>query len=338
LQSADDKPVWTRTEDIRSFVTRISFAPDRETRRTQMPRTAARQQQGWVSMSGTIGVSGAQYYAQVSDPLVTWTASQAAATAMGGHLVTLTSAAEAAFVLSLTAATLPSFWIGLTDAAVEGSFVWVTGEAFVFSDFASGQPDNRSGSTGLSEDYAQVAAASGRRWNDLEDFEAGQNNGAVIEFEGAGAFVSAANGFDDASSRFVGSAGADTISAGAGEDTLEGGAGLDRLRGGRGADLFVLGGPADGPDRIVDFTTAEDRLGLVTAGFGQGWSAGPLDGALFESNGTGRATDLDTRIIYDIDSGRLFYDADGSADGSDRVLLAVLGGAPTLALADLIVI
>jgi hypothetical protein len=88
---------------------------------------------------------------------------------MGGHLVTVTSAAENNFIFNLW----PSGWIGLTDEVTEGVWRWVTGETYSYSSWNPGEPNNVG-----NEDYVQFVG--GGRWNDLP------NNFSlpyVLEFE-----------------------------------------------------------------------------------------------------------------------------------------------------------
>jgi hypothetical protein len=88
---------------------------------------------------------------------------------MGGHLVTVTTAAENSFIFGLW----PSGWIGLTDEVTEGTWRWVTGETYSYSSWNSGEPNNSG-----NEDYIQFVG--GGKWNDL-------NNSSslpyVLEFE-----------------------------------------------------------------------------------------------------------------------------------------------------------
>ncbi len=101
------------------------------------------------------------YYELVlpSDPSgnVTWfQANEASASSVflgsTGHLVTVTSAAEDAFLrLSFEGLIQTDFfggpagdfvWIGLTDIASEGSYQWITGESFSYSNWAPPEPNN----------------------------------------------------------------------------------------------------------------------------------------------------------------------------------------------------
>jgi len=61
------------------------------------------------------------------------------AVALGGHLATLNDPAEQDWVYS-TFARLGSFWIGLNDLGTEGTFVWASGEAVTYTNWAGGYP------------------------------------------------------------------------------------------------------------------------------------------------------------------------------------------------------
>ena len=70
---------------------------------------------------------------------VTWYAAKWICENRGGHLATITSAEENAFVRSIITG---EFWIGGTDADDEQHWRWVTQEAFSYENWRSGQPDN----------------------------------------------------------------------------------------------------------------------------------------------------------------------------------------------------
>lgn len=110
--------------------------------------------------------NGHSYYRSTSS--MTWTNAKAACENMGGHLVTITSAAENTFVFN----TWPSGWIGFTDEAVEGQWKWVTNETVTYTNWNGGEPNNAG-----NEDYAQFV--SGGRWNDLPNTSLPY----VLEFE-----------------------------------------------------------------------------------------------------------------------------------------------------------
>lgn len=121
-------------------------------------------------------------------------------------------------------------------------------------------------------------------------------------------------------------------------NVLSGGEGADTLTGGAGRDVFVFNtAPAAGQvDRITDFSVADDTIRLDDAVFGA-LSRGRLADAAFCANTTGLADDALDRVIYETDTGRLYYDADGSG-GEARVLVAVLSAGLALTAADFSVV
>jgi Ca2+-binding RTX toxin-like protein len=122
----------------------------------------------------------------------------------------------------------------------------------------------------------------------------------------------------------VGNALANVLIGNSGNNTLYGGLGNDTLTGGAGNDTFVFNTPL-GPtniDRITDFSVADDRMRLDDAIF-NAIALGTLANTAFVANTTGLATTIDHRIIYETDTGRLFYDSDG-LNGLDRVQFATV--------------
>jgi Ca2+-binding RTX toxin-like protein len=142
----------------------------------------------------------------------------------------------------------------------------------------------------------------------------------------------------DGTDVLLGSGGNDTLKAGAGDDTLLGGTGKDRLFGGTGADQFVFGTTLDSTgnvDTVLDFESI-DTLHLAATIFTQAGPDGTLKASAFVSNASGHAADRNDRIIYEKDTGELYYDANGSGAG-DGMLFAVLGKNLTLSNADFVI-
>ena len=109
--------------------------------------------------------------------------------------------------------------------------------------------------------------------------------------------------------RLDGGNGGDTLKGGSGKDWLDGSNGQDRLIGGSGADKFVFDSPLTGVDRIVDFTPHQDVIVLDDAVFTALNGLTSLPGKAFWIGPA--AHDHSDRIIYDTDTGNLFYDPDG---------------------------
>lgn len=110
---------------------------------------------------------------------VTWYAAWQICRDLGGELVTIHSAEENEVVASLTDG-FPA-WIGATDRDEEGNWTWVTGEAFSYDNWASGQPDNTATDAEGCENYAYIG--SGQTWNDADGL---LNYGFVVETEPTG--------------------------------------------------------------------------------------------------------------------------------------------------------
>jgi serralysin len=116
-----------------------------------------------------------------------------------------------------------------------------------------------------------------------------------------------------------GNEGKDALIGGAGRDRLNGGAGDDILTGGKGRDLFLFGdhnpfvAGALGIDRINDFTTHQDLIGLSKATFTllsdnvASFFGTVADNAAAETSGAA--------IIYNTTNGELFYNTDGATSG-----------------------
>ncbi len=127
-----------------------------------------------------------------------------------------------------------------------------------------------------------------------------------------------------------------TISGNAGANRLDGKGGNDVLTGGAGADSFQFSTALAGNiDTITDFNVAADTIRLQDAVF-TGLSLGTLTAAAFRLNDTGQAGDASDRIIYEADTGNLYFDADGTG-ATARVQFAVLDTGLGLTASDFLV-
>lgn len=100
--------------------------------------------------------TNSHYYALT--PLMSWAQAESYAVSQGGHLATIRSAAEQAWIYQTFGT--QGLWIGFSDAAVEGQWTWASGEPTTFTDWCAGEPNNAS-----NEDFAISAGC----WNDVQD-------------------------------------------------------------------------------------------------------------------------------------------------------------------------
>jgi hypothetical protein len=59
----------------------------------------------------------------------------------------------------------PDAWIGGTDVGSEGDFTWVTSEAFSYTHFRAGEPNN-GGTSGIQEDCLVIEDDTAGTWDD----------------------------------------------------------------------------------------------------------------------------------------------------------------------------
>lgn len=147
---------------------------------------------------------------------------------------------------------------------------------------------------------------------------------------------------DDGNDVLNGGTGDDQMAGGGGNDTLAGGVGSDILDGGDGGDYLT--GEADADrfvfalvsfDRVTDFAPSEDKIVVSAARFGGGLTAG---GAVaLVANGAPSASGPGGQFLYDVDDGRLWFDADGQG-GLGPLNFARLLNLPVLAASDFDVI
>lgn len=144
----------------------------------------------------------------------------------------------------------------------------------------------------------------------VEHFELTRRNDVFIGIDNADT-VFAGEGND----RVIGNRGRDTLYGEDGADTLSGGLNSDTLSGGAGRDVFQFDSvPAlSNIDIITDYNVQEDTIWLDGAVFKAIGGSGVLNAGQFAIGIS--ADDLDDRIIYDIATGSLLYDADGNKDG-----------------------
>jgi flagellin-like hook-associated protein FlgL len=98
-----------------------------------------------------------------------WHQAKADAESKGGHLATVGSAAEWAEIAPIASGS--TVWLGATDESSEGTWEWVDGTPFTFSNWEAGQPDNISGVNPLlDQDY--LLQYPNLKWDDRHSNEA----------------------------------------------------------------------------------------------------------------------------------------------------------------------
>jgi Ca2+-binding RTX toxin-like protein len=123
--------------------------------------------------------------------------------------------------------------------------------------------------------------------------------------------------------------GNDRIYGGIGNDRIHGGAGNDKLKGETGRDTFVFDttlSSAKNVDRIYDFNPVHDSFQLDNAAFanlGSGSTSRPemFTPDMFVKGKAAR--DKEDRVIYDKDTGALYFDRDGTGSEA-QVKIAIL--------------
>ncbi len=135
-----------------------------------------------------------------------------------------------------------------------------------------------------------------------------------------------------------GEAGNDALTGFDGNDTLSGGLGKDALSGGSGKDTFIFNTQASSTniDIIDDFSVA-DAIQLENSVFAAMTKTGKLASTAFARNASGLARDKDDRVIYETDTGKLFYDADGNGKGA-AIQFAILSKGLALTYGDFFII
>jgi glucose/arabinose dehydrogenase len=109
--------------------------------------------------SGRFTYNNSQY--QLTSRSTTWKKAQAEAQSLGGNLVTINDAEEEKWLKQTFSNR--RFWTGLSDRRQEGNFLWSTGQAPDYTNWANGQPNQ---SDANQEDFVVMNAGKKRRWDD----------------------------------------------------------------------------------------------------------------------------------------------------------------------------
>ena len=124
---------------------------------------------------GNASYSGHKY--TVVKEKLSWEDASKKAELVGGHLATITSVGENNALKSAISSCGFHLWIGGTDQKKEGTWKWVTDEAFSFSNWSSGEPNNSGGAENYAAIYYDTCS-----WNDFPN-ESDYVGGYIVEFD-----------------------------------------------------------------------------------------------------------------------------------------------------------
>ena len=125
-----------------------------------------------LTPTGVTGDFGGHHYIELDAS--SWLDAEAAAVAMGAHLVAVNSQAENDFLIS-TFGSNHALWIGFQRFGPNpADFAWTNGDAVTYTNWSGGEPNNSGG-----EDYAHTYTNGS--WNDLPNVSdyAGPKYGVV---------------------------------------------------------------------------------------------------------------------------------------------------------------
>ncbi len=229
--------------------------------------------------------------------------------------------------------------VTIENAVGSGRPDWIVGNTADNHIFAGAGNDHVLGLAGI--DILEGSVGRDSLYGGAGNDQLAGGGGADVLDGGPGVDVITGDGARDV---IIGGNGADTLNGGVNADELLGGKGgdvltggadadADTLIGGAGGDTFVFNSPAvaQSVDQIMDFeeagSVAKDVIQLDRVVFTALPGSGPLADGNFVSGGNPVAGDADDFILYNVDSGALFYDADGNGGGA-AVQFAVLVTSP----------
>ncbi|MBO4779349.1 MAG: hypothetical protein J5497_01800, partial [Selenomonadaceae bacterium] len=218
---------------------------------------------------------------------VEWSGAKFYCEELGGHLVTITDSGEQTAIQNFIAqhGEGESFWTGGTDEDTEGTWKWVTGEKFGYTNWASNQPDNAENH----EHYLEICKAeaignddwSNGVWNDRESWS---GKGFICEWDDTN-LITLTEGNDTYNNTVNGV----TINALGANDTIrnytadsvsvDGGRGNDHICNGdsqHGSGDSVTINAGAGNDTILNDIAGEIEAGRkasITGGGGNDWIA-----------------------------------------------------------------
>jgi len=130
----------------------------------------------------SVSMATGNCYVSYDNDQTDYSSADTACANIGGHLVTITNSTEQSLVSSLQNKS-QNPWIGAIDDSNTSDtvFTWVSGETWSYTNFAPGEPDNDSSTTGLG-DCLHITNTAGE-WGDTNCNIAGYVTGRICEIE-----------------------------------------------------------------------------------------------------------------------------------------------------------
>jgi hypothetical protein len=99
---------------------------------------------------------------------------------LGGRLAVVTSEEQNDFSTRLVSGYgLDAAWLGATDERVEGRWVWVDGTLMGYSNWGTGQPNNKQSS----EHYLVLLVSQGGKWSDQPNNSVQHSPGFICQWD-----------------------------------------------------------------------------------------------------------------------------------------------------------
>ena len=124
-------------------------------------------------------------YFVICNSVTNWTSAQAACLAAGHDgLATIADADEDAYITSQRNGISMAHWIGYNDRTTEGTFGWITGQPYTYTNWSINEPSNSGNEDCAAINPYNAPSVSANKWNDAKchkTISGGNNTGFICE-------------------------------------------------------------------------------------------------------------------------------------------------------------
>ena len=124
-------------------------------------------------------------YFVICNSVTNWTSAQAACLAAGHDgLATIADADEDAYITSQRNGISMAHWIGYNDRTTEGTFGWITGQPYTYTNWSINEPSNSGNEDCAAINPYNAPFVSANKWNDAKchkTISGGNNTGFICE-------------------------------------------------------------------------------------------------------------------------------------------------------------